>query len=139
MYATETEMEHFYKDKSEEDSFDVSAKNLFILVDKLRRVFRAANLRVDARYELEVPHQGVSCVIWSGSRGDFMLELDGPVPRQSALSDLAGDKPWIMEVVARYSKEIYDSALEEKHKKASSMSSSVAFGAEALKSILEEK
>lgn len=139
MYATETEMEHFYKGKSGEDYFDVSAKNLFILVDKLRKVFRAANLRVDSRYELEAPHHGMSAVIWSGSRGDFMLEIDGKIPRQSPLSELAGDRPWMMEVVALHSKEIYNSALEAKHMKASSMSNSVASGAKALKSILEEK
>lgn len=136
MYATETEMEHLSKPKIK-DPFDISAQSLFVLVTKLKKVFRAANFRVDAAIQLPEPMHGIVGIHWSGARGDFMLEFGGLCPRTIDLANLAGDKPWMMEVVAIFSEEIYSSALKAKVDMASSMSSSSGLGATALQSILE--
>ena len=139
MYPTEIEIEHYHKGKSEEDRFDVSAKGLFVIVSKLKEIFRSSNFRVDAKYKLKEPMHGITGVLWSGSRGDFLLESEGPVPRTTGLADIAGDRPWMMEIVAIHGQEVYYSALEAKIEMMESMEKSTELGLEVLKSILGEK
>ena len=134
---TESELEFFHGEERE-DAFDVAAKQLFMVIGRLRQVFRGKNLRASGTLTLKKPVCDVDTIKWCGIRGDFMIRRVGQdlwIP----ISEASSDRPWLMIPLASNSKKLFKVALDLKEKTAKSMLKSSDDATLQMQKILENK
>ena len=114
------------------DSFDLAAKQMYTILDKVERVFRSKNIKVSVW--VGVKSDDFESVGWNGVRSVFECRaVDG---RSHPIRDVVPTAPWVGGMLLHNIDNLLCNALQEKEKKTKYLESSAVAGQKFIDSMV---